>query len=233
MSAEAAPEEATRAVIDAARTAIMESADGLDSLAHSLDDQLAHAASVLRHHRGKVILTGSGTNAFVAQRSAHLLSVCGTPAFFVDPTDALHGTLGALDSHDVLIAMSRGGATAEVVSFVRLAHRRGVPLIALSSREDAELFEYANVPVLVPVNDAADPGGFIAMGSTLAYSAWLDALTLVLMRAKQYPWEEVLFTHPGGSVGALKQTPPPLEPLAVPRPDQRCTILERSEGDIP
>lgn len=205
-------------VLEAARTAIAESARGLADLAAGVDESFARAASILRYCRGKVVLTGAGTNALVAQRTAHLLSVCGTPAFFIDAADALHGTLGALTRDDVLIAMSKGGGSADVNSFVRLAQLRHVKVIGMCSKPGAELLRRADVPVLVPTNDAADPGGFIAMGSTLAYSAWLDAMTLVLMRAKRYPWSDVLFTHPSGAVGALGHEPDPLEPLDIPQP---------------
>jgi arabinose-5-phosphate isomerase len=62
----------------------------------------------------------------------------------------------------------------------------------------------------------ADPGGLIAMGSTLAHSAWLDALALVLMRARQYSWDKVHYSHPGGAVGAATTLPAPVEPLEIP-----------------
>jgi len=209
---------AVEPVLQAAKDAISESARGLDHLAQAIDTSFIHAASLLRYCRGKVVLTGAGTNALVAQRAAHLLSVCGTPAFFLDPGDALHGTLGALTPDDVLIAMSKGGGTAEVNSVARLARRRRVRVVALSSNPTSALIEHADVPVIIPTNDDADPGGFIAMGSTLAYSAWLDAMTLVLMRSRRYPWSEVLFTHPSGAVGAVVDEPEPLPPLDLPHP---------------
>lgn len=205
-------------ILEAAREQVSEAARGIQGVADAIDGSFLQAASILRYCRGNVILTGAGTTAVVAQRSAHLLSVCGTPSFFIDAADALHGTLGAVGRDDVLIAMSKGGGTREVNEFTRLTRAKHARVIGLCSRPDAALLELADVPVVIPTNDAADPGGFIAMGSTLGYSAWLDAMTLVLMRSKEYGWGEVLASHPLGAVGQIREYPAALAPLQIPQP---------------
>lgn len=208
----------TASILEAARQQISEAARGVQGAADSIDDSFLQAASLLRYCRGNVILTGAGTTAVVAQRSAHLLSVCGTPSFFIDAADALHGTLGAVGRDDVLIAMSKGGSTREVNEFARLARDKHARVIGVCSRPGAALLELADVPVMIPTNDGADPGRFIAMGSTLAYSAWLDAMTLVLMRSREYGWGEVFASHPLGAVGQIREHPEALPPLQIPQP---------------
>jgi len=202
-------------VVDTARAAIRAEAAAVALVADQLDDSFSEAASWLRYCRGKVVLTGAGTSASVAQRSAHLFAVCGTPAFAMEAADALHGTMGALTRDDILIAMSKGGGSAEVNAFAALARERHVRVITLCSTSDAELTRHADLAIHIPAHDAGDPGGFVAMGSTLAYSAWLDAMALVLMRSRQYAWADVLATHPRGAVGHIRTAPAPLDPLDI------------------
>lgn len=149
---------------------------------------------------GKVIASGSGTSGTVARRTAHLLSVCGTPALYLNPTDALHGSLGAIAPGDVVMAVSKGGGTGELTDFAGRAQKRGAKVVAMTCREDSALVELADVTVLIPAGDS-DPGNAMAMGSTFAMGAWADALCISLMALRGYTWEEFLFTHPGGRVG--------------------------------
>lgn len=150
--------------------------------------------------QGKVITAASGTSGAVARRLAHLLSVCGTTALFLHPTDAIHGSLGAVGAGDVVIAVSKGGGTGELTEFAGRAKARGASVVVMTSRPESPLVEIADLLVVIPPGDS-DPGGAIAMGSTLAMSAWGDALASTLMRLRGYTWEEFLFTHPGGRVG--------------------------------
>ena len=149
---------------------------------------------------GKVITAGSGTSGTVARRTAHLLSVCGTPALYLNPTDGLHGSLGAVAAGDVVIAFSKGGGTGELTEFASRAQQRGAKAIAVTCREESALVELADITVLIPAGDS-DPGNAMAMGSIFAMSSWTDALSISLMSLRGYTWEEFLFTHPGGRVG--------------------------------
>jgi D-arabinose 5-phosphate isomerase GutQ len=175
----------------------------LSTLESQIDDRLAATARILLAATGKVIPVGVGTSGVTARRLAHLLSVTGTPALFLHPADGLHGSLGAIEPGDVVIAISKGGQSSELNEFTRRAKTRGAKVIVLTSEEDSELAALGDVTVALPTPDGADPGGAIAMGSTLIASAWGDALAAALMDARGYPWAEVLFTHPGGAVGHL------------------------------
>lgn len=149
---------------------------------------------------GKVIASGSGTSGTVARRLAHLLSVTGTPALYLNPTDALHGSLGAVSSQDVVVAISKGGGTGELTDFANRSKTRGATIVALTCREESALKDVADHVVVIPAGDS-DPAGAIAMGSTLAMGAWTDAMAMTLMKLRGYSWADVLFTHPAGSVG--------------------------------
>jgi len=201
---------------EAARDFIRAEAQALSAVATTVDEQFARVAALLYSRGGKIILAGAGTSGFMARRAAHILSVSGTPAVFIHPTEGMHGSVGAVQPDDLVIAISKGGGSDELNTFVTLAKHEGVPVVAITARSESPLAELADEVVVLPVDSEADPGGIIAMGSTLSHAAWLDALAYVLMRARGYGWDEVLFTHPGGAVGRLRDLPAPLEPLRVP-----------------
>lgn len=193
--------------LEAARELIMREAAGVLAVAEQLDDSFLEVVDLLLRYEGKVFVTGSGTSGAIARRMAHLLSVCGTPAVFVSAMDALHGTMGAFASGDVLITISRGGETDELNELSTRVKQRQVPVVALTAQPGSTLAGLADVVVVVDTGPDVDPGGVIAMGSTLASAVWGDALAYVLMRVRGYGWDEVLFTHPAGAVGQITEAP--------------------------
>lgn len=185
---------------EARRLIVAESA-AVAAIADQIDDTFDQAVEMLLALSGKVIVIGSGTSGAIARRFAHLLSVCGTPSFFLIAADGLHGTVGAVTAGDLVIAISKGGESAELTGFVQLAKDRGAQSIALTANTSSPLGQL--VDLAVPIDSStADPGGVIAMGSTLATAAWGDALAMALMKRRDYTWKSVLHSHPGGAVGA-------------------------------
>ncbi|MCU1423849.1 MAG: sugar isomerase [Microbacteriaceae bacterium] len=204
-------------VIAVAREFVAAEAAAVGDLAARIDESFVRVARLILDTPGKVVLTGAGTTGYIAHRTAHLLSVSGTPAFYLNPSDALHGSMGALRSSDILIAISRGGESGEINTLVDLLQGEQVTVIALTCAAESTLGRTADITVALDQTPYADPGNLLALGSTLAQGAWLDALTVVLMRARQHSWEKVHHAHPGGAVGLLDELPPEVETLDIPR----------------
>ena len=150
---------------------------------------------------GKVLVTGSGTSGLVAARAAHLLSVCGTAAFFLSPADGLHGGLGALQPADVVLAISKGGGSAELNEFCRRARALAGCLVAITASPDSDFARQADHVLTLRLPDDADLNAVVATGSSLAAAAVTDALAEALRVARRYSWDRVLYTHPSGAVG--------------------------------
>lgn len=203
-------------ILDAMNERIELEAAGVRSVSSVFDDTTAVIIEALLHCEGKVFVTGSGTSGSIARRMAHLFSVSGTPSLFLPPSDALHGTMGALRGEDLLIAISKGGGSDEINNLARRAQERGVRVIALTSDRSSELAGLADHLQYFEVADEVDPGNVIAMGSTLMHAAWGDCLAIVLMRMRGYSWSEVLFTHPLGAVGKREGLPDELGSLSAP-----------------
>jgi arabinose-5-phosphate isomerase len=203
----------TAATLQAARDIVRREGQGVADVADQLDESFVAAVELITRVTGKVFVTGSGTSGAVARRMAHLLAVCGTPALFLPGMDALHGTMGAVVSGDLLITISRGGESDELNDLSLRVQQRGVPVVALTATPDSTLGRLADVTAVVDPGPEVDPGGLIAMGSTLATAVWGDALAAVLMQIRGYGWEQVLFTHPAGAVGRIEQLPDALPGL--------------------
>ena len=207
------PESDADSTLDAARDAVRREAAGVLAVVDQLDETFLKAVDLLAECTGKVFVVGSGTSGAIARRMAHLLSVSGTPSVFVHPMDALHGTMGAFAAGDILIGISRGGETAEINDLMVLAQKRGLPVVALTAEPNSTFGTGADLTVVLTTEGGGDPGGVIAMGSTLVTAVWGDALAYVLMRRKKYGWEQVLETHPAGAVGKITELPTSLPSL--------------------
>ncbi|WP_341359165.1 SIS domain-containing protein [Georgenia sp. M64] len=190
--------------LSSAAAFVRREAEAVAKVADQLDESLLEVANLITHSGGKVIVTGSGTSGTIARRLAHLLSVTGTPALYQNPGDGLHGSLGVATVGDVVIAISKGGESMELAEFVTRTKERGAGAVALTATPESSLAALADVVVTVD-SSAADPSGIIAMGSTLATAAWGDALAMILMGQRQYTWEQVLHSHPGGAVGKYSE----------------------------
>ncbi len=183
------------------------------------DDVTDEIVALLYGCTGKVFVTGSGTSGTIARRMAHLFSVSGTPSMFVQPSDALHGAMGALREGDVLIAISKGGESDEINDLCSRAKERGVKVVALTSAAASELARLSDFVQVFEVADRVDPGNLIAMGSTLMHAVWGDCLAVALMRMRGYAWSEVAFTHPLGAVGKMGGLPDAMDSLPAPPPE--------------
>ncbi len=199
----------------AARDQVRREGAGVAAVADQIGQTFLQAVDLVDAVTGKVFVTGSGTSGAVARRMAHLLAVCGTPAVFLPGMDALHGTMGAVTEGDLLITISKGGESDELNDLSTRVRARGVPVIALTAAPRSTLGTLADLTVVIDPGPDVDPGSLIAMGSTLATSAWGDALASVLMRRRGYGWDQVMFTHPAGAVGKRDGLPEALPPIGA------------------
>lgn len=203
-------------ILAVARGRLRAEADAVAALIDTVDDSLVTAASLILSGTGKLFIGGSGTSGTVARRMAHILSVTGTPSLPFSPMDGLHGASGAITAADIVLLISNGGASGEVVQLARIARGRGARVISLSRSHSTPLALLADHSVAVAVQPAADIGGIVATGITIAQSAWGDALAEVLMRGRGYTWAEFMTTHPAGAVGSLEDLPADADRIVVP-----------------
>ncbi|MDQ0392695.1 SIS domain-containing protein [Labrys monachus] len=186
--------ELARAVIEAEGRAV-------HGMARAIDSGFVRAARAIASATGKILITGSGTSGTIAARAAHLMSVCGTPAFYLSPGDGLHGGLGVLQPQDLVIALSKGGSSEELNTFCSRARPLCAGVIAITAAPASALAVLADHVICFSLDDDADLGSVVATGSSLAISALLDALAEIGRVSRDYDWQRLLYTHPSGAVG--------------------------------
>ncbi len=166
---------------------------------------LARCVEVLAGCRGRILTAGVGTSAAAARKIAHSLCCIERPAAFLSPGDAVHGGLGAVQPEDVVIAISKGGNTREVVNLIPAIQAKRAFLIGVSENPDSALARASDLYLRVAVRREPDRFNLLATASTLAVIAVFDAVCIALMAATGYTREQFAVIHPGGAVGRRLQ----------------------------
>ena len=188
-------------LIARAKAVVEREAQAVKALVDQFDDSLTNLVDLMLNCEGHILVTGAGTSRAVAERFAHLLSCCGTPALFVSAADSLHGGAGAITADDVVCIISKGGHSAEINQFAELARSRGAKVIAQSENPESPLAQMSDAVFKVKAVGEVDPYGMIATGSSLVNAAAGDALCILLLEQRGYSKEDFGMTHPGGAVG--------------------------------
>jgi arabinose-5-phosphate isomerase len=184
-----------------ARRIIQSESKALRALEERLPASLAEVVETLLDCKGHVLVAGAGTCWAVAERFAHLLACCGTPALFINAANAIHGGAGSVTEKDIVFVISKGGQTAELNEFVRIAKGRGARIIAQTERPDSDLGKLSDLVYQIVAPEDVDPYGMIATGSSLVNAAACDVLCVLLLELRGYTKEQFGRTHPGGAVG--------------------------------
>lgn len=186
---------------ETARRVLRIEAGALVGLAERLDESFERAVEALFACKGRVVVTGIGKSGLIGRKIAATFASTGTPAVFLHAADAMHGDMGVLTKDDVLLAVSYGGASDEVVALVEVAKRLGVPLIALTGATRSPLAQAADVVVDVSVPEEACPLNLAPTASTTASLAMGDALAVCLLERRGFDSEKFAALHPAGRLG--------------------------------
>ena len=187
--------------LDRAKGVIRSDAAAILAVLDGIDGTFLAVARRLIGCRGKILVTGSGTSGAIARRAAHLLSVGGTPAFYLPPADGLHGGLGVLTPEDLVLALSKGGGSDELNEFCARAKSLCGGLISITADRQSRLAALSDHVIHLALPADSDLGAVVATGSSLAAAAVTDALVEVCRVGRGYGWDRLLFTHPSGAVG--------------------------------
>jgi D-arabinose 5-phosphate isomerase GutQ len=185
-----------------ARKILQQEAETIRELAASrLDEAFWNCAVRLAECPGLIWVTAVGTSAAVGARFAHILTGSGARSMFLPPSDGLHGHTGIIQAQDILVAMSRGGESAEVNQMVAIANDRQAVTIAMVHNTASPLAKCSRLVLPVPSPQEYELMGLLATTSSVAFSAMGDGLCAIVLEMKGYSPEEFKRTHPGGAVG--------------------------------
>ncbi|MDF2850526.1 MAG: D-arabinose 5-phosphate isomerase [Sphingobacterium multivorum] len=150
---------------------------------------------------GRVIVTGIGKSAIIAQKIVATLNSTGTPSIFMHAADAIHGDLGIIQQNDLIIAISKSGNTPEIKVLVPFLKQTKNVLVALVGNTDSYLAKNADYILNTTVEKEACPNNLAPTSSTTAQLAMGDALAVVLQECRDFTDKDFAKYHPGGALG--------------------------------
>ncbi|MCL2588612.1 MAG: SIS domain-containing protein [Oscillospiraceae bacterium] len=179
--------------------------DAIDGLLTGLDravmDQITDLLLHVRRAGKKVVTAGCGTSGIAAQKIAHILSVIEVPAVFLSPSNAVHGGIGVVSEGDVVILLTKGGNTAEIVRYLPICKAKGATVIGVTQKEDSILGREADIFFRVAVEREACPWNLIASAGIVAVIAAFDAIAFAVLQYSGFTKEQFHLIHPGGGAG--------------------------------
>ena len=175
--------------------------DSILSLINFVDDAFAEVVNEILQSRGRLIVTGVGKSANIAQKMVSTFNSTGQPAIFMHAADALHGDLGNIQPNDIVICLSKSGSTDEIKTLIPLLKEMGNPIVALCGTEDSYLSLHSNWTILTSVEKEACPNNLAPTTSTTAQLVMGDALAVCLLESRQFSDVDFAKYHPGGSLG--------------------------------
>jgi len=177
-------------------------ANSINSLLESIDmDQMVKAVHLIGDCKGRIIVAGCGTSAMAAKKIVHSLNCIERPAAFLTPSDAVHGGLGILQPGDILILISKGGNTRELIQLIPACKTKNALLIGVTENPDSIIAKEADLFLKVKVEQEPCRFNMLATASTLAVISVFDSICIALMQYTNYTKEQFAVIHPNGAVG--------------------------------
>ena len=144
-------------IIDRGKLTLLLESESLKLLSEKLDDNFEKAVNELFNIKGRVITSGVGKSGHIARKAASTFASTGTPSFFVDPNECLHGDFGMITKNDYLVLYSKGGESREIIELVNWSCRQNIPYIAITNDESSTLSKNAKITLLTHVKEEACP----------------------------------------------------------------------------
>ncbi|MFA5341272.1 MAG: SIS domain-containing protein [Clostridia bacterium] len=150
-----------------------------------------------------IMTVASGSSGIAAKKFAHSLCCIERHAMFMSPSEAVHGGLGALDKDDVMVMVSRGGKTMELLPIISVCNKKKATLIAVTENEQSILAKSSDIVLKLNIGKESDPLGLMATSSYITTIALFDAILAALIVKTGFTAEQFGVIHPGGAVGEL------------------------------
>jgi arabinose-5-phosphate isomerase len=173
----------------------------VEGLQAYLNEDFAQAVQAIFHCKGRLVVSGIGKSAIVAQKIVATLNSTGTPALFLHAADAIHGDLGMVQEEDIVLIISKSGESPEIKVLVPLIKNFGNQLIGMVGQTQSFLAHQADFVLNTTVSKEACPNNLAPTSSTTAQMVMGDALAVCLMEMKGFNGQDFAKFHPGGNLG--------------------------------
>ena len=188
-------------IISSAKEVFKQESSAILQLSEQLNDDFSEAVQIIFHSKGRVIVTGIGKSANIAQKIVSTLNSTGTPAIFMHAADAIHGDLGIILKDDVVLTISKSGDTPEIKVLLPLIKFRGNKIIAITGNTQSFLAKQSDYTLDVSIEKEACPNNLAPTTSTTAQLVMGDALAVCLLELRGFNTDDFAKVHPGGALG--------------------------------
>jgi arabinose-5-phosphate isomerase len=188
-------------ILNIARQTIAIEAETIAGLEGALELSFAELVKKIFASPGRLVISGIGKSALVAQKIVATLNSTGTPALFMHAADAIHGDLGMVGAHDIVVCISKSGQTSEIKVLAPIVKSRGNTLVAMTANKKSYLAERSDYLLYTPIKKEADPNNLAPTSSTTAQMAMGDALAMSLLALRGFSPSDFARYHPGGALG--------------------------------
>lgn len=188
-------------ILESARKTIDSESKSIAKLIDFLDDDFVAVAQLIYELKGRLVVTGIGKSAIIAQKIVATLNSTGTPSLFLHASEAIHGDLGMVQKDDAVICISKSGNSPEIKILIPLLKNFGNQLIAITGNPTSFLGKEAHFVLNTYVASESCPNNLAPTDSTTAQLVMGDALAVCLMEMRDFKPEDFAKYHPGGSLG--------------------------------
>lgn len=176
-------------------------ADSISALAAYINLQFEKVVQTIHESSGRLVVSGIGKSAIIAQKMVATLNSTGTPSLYMHAADAIHGDLGMITPHDVVMLISKSGNSPEIKVLVPLIKNFGNTLIGMVGNMESFLAQHSHLVLNTTVEKEACPNNLAPTSSTTAQMVMGDALAVCLMHLNHFTGEDFARFHPGGTLG--------------------------------
>ncbi|MDG1781382.1 MAG: KpsF/GutQ family sugar-phosphate isomerase [Flavobacteriales bacterium] len=191
----------TQSILASARKTLTLEAEAVANLVNFLDNGFTQTVQALLSSSGRVVFTGIGKSANIANKLVATFNSTGTPALFMHAADAIHGDLGIVQPDDIVICISKSGNSPEIKALAPLVKSMGNTLVGFVGNLDSFLAQRSDLIVNTSVEKEACPNNLAPTTSTTAQLAMGDAIAICLMEARGFSAKDFAKYHPGGALG--------------------------------
>lgn len=222
-------------ILEIAKKTILSESEAITKLTNYLDENFSNAVASIFNSKGRLIVTGIGKSAIIAQKMVATFNSTGTPSLFLHAAEAIHGDLGMIQKEDVIICISKSGNSPEIKVLVPLLTRFGNTLIGITGNITSYLAKGSKYVLNTTVDAEACPINLAPTNSTTAQLVMGDALAVCLMEMRDFKPEDFAVYHPGGALGkklllrVKDMIENSLKPMVSPEDSVKKAIFEISE----
>ena len=188
-------------IIEFGKEVVKLQSESIRNLVELVDENFETAINLILESKGRVVVTGIGKSAIIANKIVATLNSTGTPSIFMHAADAIHGDLGIIKKDDVIICISKSGNTPEIMDLVPFLKMTKNPLIAITGDINSSLAKNSSVVLNSHVDIEICPNNLAPTNSTTAQLVIGDAIAATLVKIKGFTSNDFAKFHPGGSLG--------------------------------